>query len=708
MIELDSLVKEFTFPKKNIENLLNLYLDGNTVPFIARYRKEQTGAMDEIQIRNVLERYEYLENLNKRREEIIKNIDEKGKLTDELKKSILNAKTLTELEDIYAPYKSKKKTKADIAREAGVEPVAEYIKNNTDISNLEDFAKDYINDKAQDIDTVLSMARDILTEEIGHNINIKNRLREIYNKDAVISTCQAQEMKERTPYEAYYEFEEKVSTLPPHRILAIFRGERENILKVKLIIDEDVCINTCLALLYEENYKHNKIIEKCAARAFKTMLSSSIELEIRGELRQNAEERAIHVFGDNLKSLLMTPPVKGRSVLGLDPAYRTGCKYAAVDETGKLLTYGVIYPTPPQEDYDGSKKKVVEIINKFNINAISIGNGTASRETEEFVAKLLSETSLPVEYTIVNEAGASVYSASEVAAKEFPDLDVTIRGAISIARRVIDPLAELVKIEPRSIGVGMYQHDVNKKKLENTLQAVVEDVVNNVGVNLNTASPSLLQYVSGLNYNIAEKIVKYRENNGTFSNRTQLLKVTGLGDATFKQCAGFLKIYGGDEPLDSMFIHPETYDAVHKLLDKLNLTIDKLSMIRLAVKGNSLNKLSEETGLGSYTFNDIIENLEKPDRDVRDSVDPVIFKKSVVNLDDLKPSMVISGKVTNIVDFGAFVDIGLKNDGLVHISELSESFVKHPGEVVKVGQKVQVMVVDIDKERGRISLSMRI
>lgn len=708
MIELDSLVKEFTFPKKNIENLLNLYLDGNTVPFIARYRKEQTGAMDEIQIRNVLERYEYLENLNKRREEIIKNIDEKGKLTDELKKSILNAKTLTELEDIYAPYKSKKKTKADIAREAGVEPVAEYIKNNTDISNLEDFAKDYINDKAQDIDTVLSMARDILTEEIGHNINIKNRLREIYNKDAVISTCQAQEMKERTPYEAYYEFEEKVSTLPPHRILAIFRGERENILKVKLIIDEDVCINTCLALLYEENYKHNKIIEKCAARAFKTMLSSSIELEIRGELRQNAEERAIHVFGDNLKSLLMTPPVKGRSVLGLDPAYRTGCKYAAVDETGKLLTYGVIYPTPPQEDYEGSKKKVVEIINKFNINAISIGNGTASRETEEFVAKLLSETSLPVEYTIVNEAGASVYSASEVAAKEFPDLDVTIRGAISIARRVIDPLAELVKIEPRSIGVGMYQHDVNKKKLENTLQAVVEDVVNNVGVNLNTASPSLLQYVSGLNYNIAEKIVKYRENNGTFSNRTQLLKVTGLGDATFKQCAGFLKIYGGDEPLDSMFIHPETYDAVHKLLDKLNLTIDKLSMIRLAVKGNSLNKLSEETGLGSYTFNDIIENLEKPDRDVRDSVDPVIFKKSVVNLDDLKPSMVISGKVTNIVDFGAFVDIGLKNDGLVHISELSESFVKHPGEVVKVGQKVQVMVVDVDKERGRISLSMRI
>ncbi len=406
--------------------------------------------------------------------------------------------------------------------------------------------------------------------------------------------------------------------------------------------------------------------------------------------------------------VIMTPPVKGRSVLGLDPAYKTGCKYAAVDETGKLLTYGVIYPTPPQSDYEGSKKKVIEIINKFNINAISIGNGTASRETEEFVAKVLSEIQLNVEYTIVNEAGASVYSASEVAAKEFPDLDVTIRGAISIARRVIDPLAELVKIEPRSIGVGMYQHDVNKKKLENTLQTVVEDVVNNVGVNLNTASPSLLQYVSGLNYSIAEKIVKFREDNGIFINRNQLLKIAGIGESIFKQCAGFLKIYGGDEMLDSMFIHPETYDAVHTLLNRFNLTVKEVGLIRKVAKTNNLNKLAEETGLGIYTFNDIIENLEKPDRDVRDSIDPVIFKKSIVNLDDLKPSMVISGKVTNIVDFGAFVDIGVHQDGLVHVSELSESYIKHPSEVVKVGQKVQVMVIDIDKERGRISLSMRI
>ncbi len=708
MVDIESLIKEFTFPKRNIENLISLYMDGNTVPFIARYRKEQTGAMDEIQIRAVLERYEYLENLNKRKDEIIKNIEEKGKLTDELKLAILKAVTLTEVEDLYAPYKSKKKTKADIAREAGIEPVAEYIKNHTDLITLEDFAKDYVNDKAEDIDTVLSMAKDIIIEDIGHNINIKNRLRELYNKNAVISSTASEDFQERTPYEAYYEFEEKISTLPPHRVLAIFRGERENILKVKINIDEEICINTVLAIIYEDGYKHNTIIEKCANRAFKTMLSSSIELEIRSELRQNAEERAIHVFSDNLKSLLMTPPVKGRSVLGLDPAYRTGCKYAAVDETGKLLTYGVIYPTPPQSDYEGSKKQVINIIKQFNINAISIGNGTASRETEEFVAKVLNESQLNVEYTIVNEAGASVYSASKIAAKEFPNLDVTIRGAISIARRVIDPLAELVKIEPRSIGVGMYQHDVNKKKLENTLQAVVEDVVNSVGVNLNTASPSLLQYVSGLNYSVAEKIVKYRENNGIFNNRNQLLNITGIGESIFKQCAGFLKIYGGDEVLDSMFIHPETYDAVHTLLNRFKVTVKEVGLIRKIAKTNNLNKLAEETGLGIYTFNDIIENLEKPDRDIRDNVDPVIFKKSIINVDDLKPSMVIAGKVTNIVDFGAFVDIGLKNDGLVHISELSESYIKHPSEVVKVGQKVQVMVIDIDKERGRISLSMRI
>ena len=706
---IESLAAEFPFPKKFIENLIALHIDGNTVPFIARYRKEQTGAMDEIQIRNVLERYEYLQNLGKRKTEVLANIEEKGKLADDLKKSILGAKTLTEVEDLYAPYRSKKKTKADIAREAGLEPLANYIKTHDNLTNLEVTAMAFAVDSVPDAETAVEMAKNIIVEELGHDIDIKNRLREIYNQTCVLSSEKAFEAKnDIAVYEAYYEFEEKISTIPPHRVLAIFRGEREGILKVKLNVDEETCINACLACTYSKEFAKNNIIEKCAIRAFKSMLSSSIELEIRGELKQNGETRAISVFSENLKSLLMTPPVKGRSVLGLDPAFKTGCKYAAVDDTGKLLIYGVIYPVQPQNDYEGSKKTLTELIKKFKINAIAIGNGTASRETEEFVAKFISETELPIEYTIVNEAGASVYSASEVAAREFPDLDVTIRGAISIARRVIDPLAELVKIEPRSIGVGMYQHDVNKKKLETTLQAVVEDVVNNVGVNLNTASPSLLQYVAGLNYGIAQKIVKFRETAGRFENRNQLLKISGLGESIFKQCAGFLKVYDGTEPLDSMFIHPETYDSVHQLLSKLNLTPEKAALARLASKGTNLEKMAQEIGLGKYTFKDIIENLEKPDRDIRDNVDPIIFKKGAVSLDDLKPGMMLDGKITNVVDFGAFVDVGLKNDGLIHKSELAETFVKNPSDFVKVGQKVQVMVVDVDKKRGRISLSMRI
>lgn len=706
---IERLSAEFPFQKKFIENLINLHEGGNTVPFIARYRKEQTGAMDEIQIRDVLERYEYLQNLDKRKSDVLANIEEKGKLTDELKKAILNAVTLTEVEDLYAPYKSKKKTKADIAREAGLEPLADYIKSTEDLQELTEKAASFICEAVADAETAINMAKDIITEELGHNIDIKNRLREIYGSTCILASEKTnEESKERSSYEAYFEFAEKISTIPPHRVLAIFRGERENALKVKLNIDEDVCINAVLTYAYAAGFVKNEIVDKCAARAFKSMLSSSIELEIRSELKQSGEIRAISVFSENLKGLLMTPPVKGRSVLGLDPAFRTGCKYAAVDDTGKLLTYGVIHPVQPQNDYEGSKKTLHTLIKKFNINAIAIGNGTASRETEEFVARLITETELPIEYTIVNEAGASVYSASEVAAKEFPDLDVTIRGAISIARRVIDPLAELVKIEPRSIGVGMYQHDVNKKKLETTLQAVVEDVVNNVGVNLNTASASLLQYVAGLNYNIAQKIVKFREDAGRFENREQLLKVAGLGESIFKQCAGFLKIYDGVEPFDSMFIHPEVYEPVHQLLTKLNLSPEKASLIRLAAKGANMEKIAEDLGIGRFTFNDIVENLEKPDRDVRDNVDPIIFKKGAVSFDDIKPGMMLDGKVTNVVDFGAFVDVGLKNDGLIHISELSEGFVKSPGEVVKVGQKVHVMVVAIDKGRGRISLSMRV
>ncbi len=705
---INTLVSEFKLSQKHVENVINMHLDGNTVPFIARYRKEETGAMDEVVLRSLLERYEYLVNLDKRKGEVLTAIDEKGKLTDELKKGILDAKTLAEVESLYAPYKSKKKTKADIAIEAGIEPLAIYIKEHSDLSKLEDEAKTFISEQVADTATAITMARDILTENIGHHVNVKNRIREIYKATAQLSSQKAVDNNERTPYESYYEFSESVATLPPHRALAILRGEREKVLKVKLVVDEDQCINAITNIILSEGWADNDVVKKCITRAFKSMISSSIELEIYADLKSIGEERAINVFSDNLKGLLLTPPIKKRSILGLDPAFRTGCKYAAVDDTGKLLTYGVIHPTMPQNDYEGSKKKVLEIIEKHNINAIAIGNGTASRETEEFVSKVISESKINIEYTIVNEAGASVYSASDVAIKEFPDLDVTIRGAISIARRVIDPLSELVKIEPRSIGVGMYQHDINKKKLENSLQGVVEDVVNNIGVDLNTASASLLQYVAGLNYQVADKIVKFREKNGKFQNRKELLKVVGLGDVIYKQCAGFLKIYEGNEPLDRMFIHPETYEAVYALLDKLSITPEKASLIRLAIKGNNAVKYSNELGIGEYTFEDIVENLEKPDRDIRDKLDPVIFKKGAININDIEAGMMLDGKVTNVVDFGAFVDIGLKNDGLIHVSELSEKFVKHPREIVAVGQKVTVMVVAIDKERGRLSLSMRV
>lgn len=705
---IDRLSNEFNISKKAVENLLKLYTDGNTVAFIARYRKEQTNAMNEIQIRNIIEKYEYLENLDKRKLETIKNIEEKGKLTESLKKEILEATTLTKVEDLYAPYKSKKKTKADIAREAGLEPLSIFIKHNQDIITINSEAEKYVSKDITDYQEAISMALNILTDEIGHNIEIKNRLREIYSNTGIITSNNLDNIQERTPYESYYEFSEKVSLIPPHRILALFRGEREKILKVNISVNEDECINAITNILKNTDWCINSLIEKCINRAFKSILSTSIELEIRSELKSNGEDRAINVFSDNLKSLLMTPPVKNKSVLGLDPAFRTGCKYAAVSDTGKLLDYGVIYPTPPQNDYKNSKKTILDVIKKYNINAISIGNGTASRETEEFVAKVISETNIDVEYTIVNEAGASIYSASEIAAKEFPNIDVTIRGAISIARRVIDPLAELVKIEPRSIGVGMYQHDINKKKLETTLQAVVEDVVNNVGVNLNTASSSLLQYVSGLNMSIAEKIVKFRDEEGNFKNREQLLKVAGLGENIYKQCAGFLKIYDGVEPLDSMFIHPENYKTVYSLLNKLNIEIDKTLLIKLAIKNMKIDKLLDDLHIGKYTFYDILENLEKPDRDIRDSVDPVIFKKGTINIEDINLGMILSGKITNIVDFGAFVDVGLKNDGLIHISELSEEYIKNPKDVVKVGQKVNVMVVHIDTERNRISLSMRI
>lgn len=704
----EKLYHDFSFRKNHIDNVIQLYTDGNTVPFIARYRKEMTGSMDAEDIRDLIERYEYLENLEKRKGEVIAAIDERGKLTEELKKAILSAETMKEVEDLYAPYKSKKKTKADIAREAGLEPLAAYIRANAELFGLNAEAEKYICEQVPDADTAVTMAADIITEETGHDPDIKARLRELYTEYGEIVSVQKTDSKERNPYEDYYDFRQKMTDVPPHRLLAMFRGEREKILKLKIDIDEDICLRAIGRITAEKGTAENEITLKCMRQAFKKMLELSLELEFRGELKEKGEIKAITVFAENLKNLLLTPRVTGRVILGIDPAYRTGCKYAVVDATGTLLDYGVMYPTKPQEDFHTSRRIMLDTIAKNGVNAIAIGNGTASRETEEFVTAVISEDVPDIKYTIVSEAGASVYSAGDVAKREFPDLDVSIRGAISIARRVLDPLAELVKIEPKSIGVGMYQHDVSGKKLEKSLTDVVEDVVNNVGVDLNTASPSLLSYVSGLSEALAEKIVRHRQSIGRFASRMDLMAVDGVGEQTFKQAAGFLKVYGGKEKLDRMFIHPESYDAVYAFLEAVNLSSDKCELVKLAVKDKNVKGLGEKLGIGEYTIKDIIDNLEKPDRDIRDNVDPVVFKQGIINLENLKEGDILTGKVSNVVDFGAFVDVGLKNDGLVHISQLADRFVKDPSEVVKVGQTVKTKVISIDRERGRLSLSMRV
>lgn len=703
---IQEVASEYSKPLKYVENLISLYQEGNSVPFISRYRKENTGGMTAEEVREIIDRYDYLVNLEKRKSEVISLIEEQGKLTGELKKGILNAKTLKEVEDIYAPYKSKRKTKADLAIEAGLQPFADWIKSSEDISALMAEAEKYINEAVADADAAVSMASDIIAQEISHDIDIKTRLREIYGETGIMKSEKRKEVKERTSFEDYYDFEESAKTIKPHRILGLFRGEKEKVLKIKIHPDEEKCFGAISLIIQNKGMVLNSAVVSCMRSAFKKSLELSLELEMRAHLKELAEIKAISVFSENLKSLLLTPTVRGKRILGMDPAFRTGCKLAVIDETGKVLDYGVIYPTAPQMDIEKSRRVVVELIKKYTLNAIAIGNGTASRETEEFVADMISECGLNIEYAIVNEAGASVYSASELAAREFPEYDVTIRGAISIARRVVDPLAELVKIDPQSIGVGMYQHDVNQKKLGETLTAVVEDVVNDVGVDLNTASPALLQYISGLSYNLAEKIVKFRETAGRFMNRKQLLDVDGIGEKVFRQCAGFLKIYGGEEPLDSMFIHPENYSNVHSLLKKAGLGTDA-SSLKSALLLKKYGNIAKELGIGEFTFEDIVDSLVKPDRDIRDNLDPVVFKKGVVNINDLKPGMMLDGKVTNVIDFGAFVDIGLKNDGLVHISQLADRFVKDPKDVVKVGSQVKVRVLDVDHERGRVSLSMK-
>jgi uncharacterized protein len=706
MVEV--LAREFSKKAVHIENLINLHNGGNTVPFIARYRKEQTGSLDENEIREILERYSYLENLEKRKSEVIKAIKEKGKLTETLQKNILAASTLKDVEDLYAPYKSKRKTKADIAKDFGLFQLAQFIKSAADEDEILEKGEQFINENVVSKEDAVEKALDILIEEIGHNIKIKNRIREVFWQTGRISVSKSKDISGRTVYEDYYDYEDEIKKIPSHRLLAIFRGEKNNVLKVKFTIDEEVGISSVKNILIQEKVSINNFVQSAVVKSYKRMILPSIELEIKKELKESAEDKAIKVFEENLKNILLTPPVKNRKILGIDPAFRTGCKFAAIDETGKVLNYGVIYPVDPQNEIEKSEKTLLKVIEDFKIDIVAIGNGTASRPTEEFISNMIAKNSLKVFYTIVSEAGASVYSASKIANEEFPDLDLTIRGAISIARRVQDPLSELVKIEPKSIGVGMYQHDVNQRKLQDKLNNVVEDVVNRVGVDLNTAGYSILSYISGLNEAHAQKIVEYREKHGRFNSRMELLKIPGIGENTFRQCAGFLKIYDGSEILDKMFIHPESYDIVYRFINMLNLDINDYKMIKLVIRDKNMSEIAEKLDVGLKTLNDIIDNLVKPHQDIRDNIDPVIFKKGVVDIDNLEIGMVLTGKITNVVDFGAFVDLGLKNDGMIHISEMADKFIKNPNELLSVGDIVNVKILSIDKERKRVSLSMKI
>lgn len=712
---ISRLVEEFRLKKFQVENTVNLIDEGNTIPFIARYRKEQTGELSDVILRDLYERLIYLRNLENRQNEVIRLIEEQGKLTEELKEEILSAETLQRIEDLYRPYRPKRRTRATIAKEKGLEPLARIILSQEVISGtLEGLAASFIDiDKeVNSIEEAYQGAMDIIAEIISDNAEFREIIRKIVFDKGIVVTS-ASDSEANSVYEMYYDYKEPVKVIANHRILAINRGEKEKFLKVKIENPDDEIIEILKSkILTNDKAITTPYLISSIEDAYKRLISPSIEREVRNTLTEKAEEQAIKVFGNNLKPLLMQAPVKGKAVMGFDPAYRTGCKIAVVDETGKLLDYTTVYPTEPQNKVEGAKQELISLINKHNVDIIAIGNGTASRESEMIVAEMLRNLDRKVYYTIVSEAGASVYSASKVANEEYPDINVSIRGAISIGKRLQDPLAELVKIDPKSVGVGQYQHDINQGKLDETLKGVVEDCVNNVGVDLNTASVSLLSYVSGISSSVAKNIVKFREETGKFNSRKDLLKVKRLGDATFVQCAGFLRISDGNNPLDNTAVHPESYDVALKLIEKLGFSEEDIRAGRLKEIDSLIDKrnivgLAEELQVGVPTLRDIIKELKKPGRDPREEMPKPVFRTDVLKIEDLKPDMILTGTVRNVVDFGAFVDIGVKQDGLVHISHLSNKFVKNPMEVVSVGDIVNVKILDVDIERGRISLSMK-
>lgn len=708
---LKQIATELKLSTKQIGSVIQLLEDGNTVPFIARYRKEQTGSLDEVQIQTISERYTYIQNVMNRKEEVIRLIAEQDKLTDELKQKIEQAHKLQEVEDLYRPFKQKRKTKANVAKAKGLEPLAEYLLKLPN-DEIEKKASAFINEEKEitTAEEALEGAQHIIAEQLADDPDMRKWIRsETYQKGSLVTSGKDVENDEKNVYEMYYDYQEPIKKIVPHRVLAVNRGEKEGILKaaieppaqnIRFYIDKQV--------LKGKQTTARPYIEAAIDDAYKRLIQPSIEREIRKELTEKAEEQAIHIFAENLRKLLLQPPMKGKRVLGVDPAFRTGCKLAVVDDTGKVHHIGVIYPHPPVQKKAEAKQKVKEIIQSSNIEVIAIGNGTASRETEQFIADLIQELDQPVSYLIVNEAGASVYSASALAREEFPDLQVEERSAISIARRLQDPLAELVKIDPKSVGVGQYQHDVSQKQLNSSLTFVVETVVNQVGVNVNTASQALLQYVSGLSKAVAGNIVKRREEIGRFTSRKELKDIPRLGAKTYEQCIGFLRITDGQDPLDRTGIHPESYKETKQFLRMINMTPDDLGTEQLKEKiaGVKLDEAAEQLEIGSITLQDIIDQLTRPERDPRDEVPKPLLKTDVLKLEDLKQGMELQGTVRNVVDFGAFVDIGVKQDGLVHISKLSNRFVKHPLDVVSVGDIVTVWVDSVDQAKGRVALSM--
>jgi len=713
------IAEELNIKENQVEKTVALIDEGNTIPFIARYRKEVTGGLSDEILRDLGERLTYLRNLETRKQEVVNSIESQGKLTDEIVIALQIAKTLAEVEDIYRPYKQKKRTRATIAKEKGLEPLANIIYMQQEKTPIYDIAKEYLNEEKEvnSVEEAIAGALDIIAENISDNAEYRKQIKKLTYRDGIIETKATKE-NEKSNYEMYYDFSEKVNRIPSHRILAINRGEKEEFLKVKITKPEEKILEIIEKDTIKGNTQFTEMLKNTILDSWKRLIEPSIEREIRSDLTEKAEEQAIKVFGQNAKQLLLGAPLLGLTVIGFDPAYRTGCKIAVIDETGKLLDTTTIYPTEPQNDVEGAKKVLINLIAKYNVDMFAIGNGTASRESEMFVADVIKEVKekygKEVHYAIVSEAGASVYSASKLATEEYPDINVSLRGAISIARRLQDPLAELVKIEPKAIGVGQYQHDVDQKKLGESLTGVVEDAVNKVGVDVNTATPSLLSYVSGINKTIANNIVKYRDENGKLKERKELLKVPKLGKVAFEQCAGFIRVFNGKNPLEITSVHPESYEVAENLLKSIGykkedlLNKESLKEIKEKLARVNIENTSKELQVGSMTLKDIIDELSKPGRDPREEMPKPVLRSDVLKFEDLREGQILTGTVRNVIDFGAFVDVGVKHDGLVHISEMSDKFVKNPSEIVSVGDVVKVKVIAIDMERQKVKLSMKI